>query len=144
MPTDLSTIDPTTLQPGPSTDALVAELLGWKKSKPPSYVDKQCQRWITPDGDLRYIGGCFIYANSFRPSRDPDHAGELRRAAVDFTLYYMPKLASVGCYIWHDEDGKASHSAASLEETNGDKAAAEALAVTRAFVAAMIAEQEKK
>jgi hypothetical protein len=130
MPPDLSTIDPATLQPGPETDALVAELLSRETV-------------MLRDGDelMCHYRDDEGYLIPWSPSRNADHAGELRREFADSDIQHFGSSRFVLAIVW-DERRKPHEVAVDYAETNGDKAAAEALAVTRAFVAAMIAEKE--
>lgn len=131
----LTDLGPATLPSSAELDALIAEkwmewsavcssgvLLGWHDS----------------EGEYRsHMKG---NARQWSPSTNPAHAGEARREARAWTLWSFlgadGETAGFQCYVnvggWKTFGGRCE-----ISETNGDKGRAEALATTRAIVAAL-------
>ena len=126
---DLHTLDPTTLQAGPEADALVAEWRGWKLVSSGNKWSAIQEYWVAPDGSR-------VAKNQWSPSTNPAHAGEARREAdrcwvQSDALRYSVWLGGCWAHCW-------------LEEVNGDKCLAEALATTRAIAEVMKAKAIEK
>lgn len=137
---DLLTLDPATLQASPELDALIAEKwMGWHKE--PGF-----NPWFDKDSSFAHAGG-------WSSSTNPANAGEARRKAGRWRLelgMHVTPIASDGwdlgimCVLWPDGSGRGISASCAFPETDGDKALAEALATTRAIVAAMQAAEVKE
>jgi len=134
---NLSEKDPATAMPSAELDArLATEVMGWR-------WDYTRAVWDTLP---RIVGGIYRPRTSseletgehhlrldWSPSTNAAHAGELRRKANDWSLARGPG----GVYALVRHEGAEGSSPVLFTETDGDKAAAEALAVCRAWLAAL-------
>ena len=133
MPIDLTTLDPATLQAGREADRLIA--LVWTHGEEPT---RDNWPWWKVDDD-----GC-PYAHCPPFSTDPAHAGELRRMAAGSEIWHPPveplcrvtlwvaKETMRGIVEYYQYSGECEYA-----ETNGVPGKAEALAVCRAWWAAI-------
>ncbi len=126
----LHDLDPATLQPLAELDALIAEKwMGWI--------------WDTGQGVGHRTGWVVelkagnLGRKNWSPFTNPAHAGEARRKAFSWRLqlqYSENDELGIGCRLWADPD-TFYDGFCLLGKTNGDKAAAEALATCRVIVA---------
>jgi hypothetical protein len=127
---DLTTIDPATLQPGDATDRLICELLGWTRYEP-------CEPEIGGEPPWRPIRGCWKGRTGFitwmpQWSTYLQAAAELRMEMDCCSVIHRASRADVTVVMRRNKVRAVQ--TCNYAETDGNKLAAESLATCRAFV----------